>query len=473
MIVHDSSKTKIIATIGPATSSKEKIKDLIRSGIDVCRINFSHGTQSDHKKVIQNIRDANAELATNVCILADLQGPKIRLGTITEAGVIIKEGDHVVFSTDKDPAKGKIPVKYPPFARDVKKDDSILIDDGKVRLRAVSTDLESEVTAVVLNGGPLFSNKGINLPDTKVSIPGLTEKDRKDIEFILAHDLDWIALSFVRSANDIMELKKVLEERGKDILIIAKIEKPEALYEINRIIEISDGVMIARGDLGVEVSYDRVPLIQKQIVQKCIIKAKPVIVATQMLESMMVNVQPTRAEANDVANAVFDSADTVMLSGETSVGRYPVESIRAMQKIIDSSEGTDFVHTHQHLPQPGTKNFISDSLCFNACKLADQSGAKAIVSFTEKPEIAFQISSYRPHAPIYIFTPNKKTLQQLAIVWGVRPFLIEAEQAADDQHSINFLKNKGFLKNGDIIVFLNNLPSDKNHEINSIKLINT
>ena len=473
MEIHDTSKTKIIATLGPATSSDEKIRELIRSGIDLCRLNFSHGSYDEHEKIIHSIRNANKELNTHVAILGDLQGPKIRLGNMEKEGVIIKDGDEVII-TDKEcnSTDKKLYVTYPSLPRDIEPGNSILIDDGKIKLTVLSTDSKSEIVAKVIHGGPLHSKKGVNLPDTKISMASMTEKDKRDVVFMLDHDLDWIALSFVRKANDIIGLKKIIREKKKDIMVIAKIEKPEALTEIDRIIEVSDAIMVARGDLGVEVPFDQVPYIQKQIVQKCIHQSTPVIIATQMLESMITNFRPTRAEANDVANAVFDCTDTVMLSGETSVGDYPVESIQSMQRIIDYAEGKEFVHKHEHLPDIASHTYIPDSVCFNACRMADLSGAKVIIAFAEKPDTAFRLAGNRPKAPICIFTNDRKMISQLSIVWGVWAFYIDKQLGVDSsfEYSINTLKEKSLLQDGDIVVKVSSLPLFDPEGVNTIKL---
>lgn len=473
MDIHDTSKTKIIATIGPASSSEKKLRELIIAGIDVCRLNFSHGDYEQHEQVIRNIRKLNEELDTSIAILADLQGPKIRLGEMEEEGLRIDDGELIVFTNKKcKGTKREMYISYDELPKDVRAGDSILIDDGKIKFEVISSDSKSKIVANAIHGGPIYSRKGVNLPDTSLSVPSLTEKDLRDVQFILDHDLDWIALSFVRKAKDILELKKLIRDRNKKALVVAKIEKPEALDELDQIIEESDAIMVARGDLGVEVSFDRVPYIQKQIVQKCIQQSTPVVIATQMLESMITNFRPTRAEANDVANAVFDSADTVMLSGETSVGDFPVDSIASMQKIIDVAEGTEFGHNHEHLPDINSASYVPDSVCFNACKMADQSGAKAIIVFAVKELTAFRLSSNRSDAPIYVFTPDEQLMKQLSMVWGVRSFFIDANRAVDDafDFSITSLKKKNLIKNGDIVVHVSSLPVFDLQEVNTIRL---
>jgi pyruvate kinase len=472
MNIHDTSKTKIIATIGPASSSEKKLSEIIYAGIDVCRLNFSHGSYDNHKIVIDRIRKLNKKLGTHIAILADLQGPKIRLGDMHE-GVVVPDGKSVVFTNEE--CKGtqdKIYISYHDLPKDVKVGDNILIDDGKLKFEVISSDAKSQIVAKAIHGGPVYSKKGVNLPDTYLTVPSLTEKDIRDVHFILDNDIDWIALSFVRWARDIIELKKIVHDRKKNALVLAKIEKPEALKEIDQIIEESDAVMVARGDLGVEVSFDKVPYIQKQIVQKCIRQSTPVVVATQMLESMITNFRPTRAEANDVANAVFDCADTVMLSGETSVGSYPVDSIESMQRIIDVAEGTEFVLRHEHLPEIESVSYIPDSACYNACKMADQSGAKAIVVFAAKALTAFRLASNRPKAPIYVFTKDEHLIRQLGIVWGVRAFYVDPNRDLGDafEYSVKTLKQKKLISNGDIIVHVSSIPIFDPVGVNTIKL---
>jgi len=471
--IHDTSKTKIIATIGPASSSENRLRELIISGIDMCRLNFSHGSYDQHEEVIQRIRKLNEELDTHVAILADLQGPKIRLGEMEKEGVSIDDGGKIIF-TNKD-IRGnneKVHIKYNDLPKDIKKGDTILIDDGKLKFIVESTNLKTEIYAKTIHGGSLYSRKGVNLPDTIISLPSLTDKDIEDVHFILDHDLDWIALSFVRWANDIKVLKEIISARNKRAMVVAKIEKPEALQEIDGIIDEADAVMVARGDLGVEVSFEKVPYIQKQIVQKCIQKSTPVIIATQMLETMITNFRPTRAEANDVANAVFDCADTVMLSGETSIGKYPVEAIKNMQKIIDYAEETEFVLKHEHLPNIDSVTYIPDSVCFNASRMADQAGAKAIIAFAVIPQTAFRLASNRSKAPIYVFTSDSKLICQLSIIWGVRAFYMDKECDAENAvaFSLDTLKEKGLIETGDVVVHVSSLSIFNKRGVDTIKL---
>lgn len=473
MLIHDSSKTKMIATIGPASNSEALLGQLIAAGVDVCRLNFSHGNYEEHAEVIRLIRKLNKEMKTNVAILGDLQGPKIRLGEMEKEGVTVKDGNKIIITNEDCKCNAqKAHISYPHLPADVKKGDAILVDDGKLKFEVESTDGKKEIMAKVIHGGPLYSRKGVNLPDTRISIPSITEKDIQDAHFMLDQDLDWIALSFVRWASDILALRKIIHERKKNALIVAKIEKPEALIELDQIIVEADAVMVARGDLGVEVAFDKVPYIQKLIVQKCIGHSTPVVVATQMLESMISNFRPTRAEANDVANAVYDSADTLMLSGETSMGNYPIESIKSMQLIIDDAEETEFVLKHEHVPDIESNSYIPDSVCYNACRMADQSGADAIVVLAPRPQTAFRLSSNRPKAPIYVFSPDERHIRQLSLVWGVWAFYIDPNRDLEDamDYCVKTLKQKKLIGNGSIVVQVSGLPIFDSKGVNSIQL---
>lgn len=469
---YDRSQTKVIATIGPASSSKEILARLFQEGVDVCRLNFSHGTHDDHLKVIQNILELNKELKTNVAILADLQGPKIRIGEVENNRIELVDGAEVSFVTEKCMGtKDVLYLSYQEFPNDVAIDDFVLVDDGKIKLQVISTNRKDKVTARVVNGGVLSSKKGVNLPNTKISLPSLTEKDIDDANFALEHGVDWIALSFVRSGADLIALKELIKQKKKNTSIIAKIEKPEALEDIDNIIDMSNGIMVARGDMGVEVPFDQVPVIQKDLVKRCIEKAKPVIIATQMLESMITNFRPTRAEANDVANAVFDGADALMLSAETSAGKFPVESVNAMQRIIDWSEKA-FQFNRETLPVSNTRTFLPDSICLNACKMASQTNAKAIVTFTNSGYTAYKISSFRPQASIFAFTRNPALLRKLSLVWGVRAYYFEDHEKIDEaiDFSIQVLKKKGHIKDNDVIVHAGSTPFEERGQTNMIKL---
>jgi pyruvate kinase len=470
---HERSHAKIIATIGPASEDKQVLEKMFHEGIDVVRLNFSHGGHDEQLARIKMVLQLNEELNTNVALLADLQGPKLRVGVMENDSVQLDEGQAFELTTEKClGTKERAFISYELLPQDVRRGDIILIDDGKLQLRVTGTDNETTVKTEVVIGGPLSSKKGVNLPGTKISKPSLTEKDVKDARFALEHDVDWIALSFVRKAQDIIDLKEIIAESGKNTGVIAKIEKPQALDELDEIIEVSDAVMVARGDLGVEVDFDRVPLIQKNIVEKCIAMSKPVIIATQMMESMITNATPTRAEANDVANAVLDGADTVMLSGETSVGRYPVETIRNMQKIIDSTEFRGFQYFRKNPPKTHNSSFLQDSVCYNAVEMAEQTEAAAIICLTHSGYTAYRISSHRPRANIFTFTMNKELLRRMSLVWGVRAFYFADCKNINDyvEYSINFLLSQNLIKKNDLVVHVGSIPIIEKGKTNMVKL---
>lgn len=470
---HDRSHTKVIATLGPASQDKEVLRQMYEEGIDVCRLNFSHGSHEDHLKNIRTIRELNEELSVNVAILADLQGPKLRVGVVENNGVELVNGS--TFKLVSENCTGtaeKAYMSYEQLPRDVKVGEIILIDDGKIKLEVTHTNLKDTVTTRVVYGGILSSKKGVNLPNTKVALPSLTEKDIQDALFALEHNVDWIALSFVRSVEDIVDLRKLIKHSRKTARIVAKIEKPEAIAEIDQIIDMTDAVMVARGDLGVEVDFDQVPMLQKQIVEKCINQSKPVIIATQMMESMITNFRPTRAEATDVANAVLDGADTLMLSGETSTGKFPVGVIQSMQRIIDWTEDNGFRYFRNHPPKDFSRTFLPDSICYNACAMAEQTRARAIITFTHSGYTAFRISSYRPKADIFAFTMNKSLLPVLSLVWGVRAFHSEEYQHMEDyiNHALQFLLDKKLIYHGDVIVSVGSMPLLARGKTNMLKL---
>ncbi len=467
------SQTKVIVTLGPASNSKGIILQMINEGVDVFRLNFSHSTKDEHLKLINIITELNLELGTNVSILADLQGPKLRVGEIENDLLNLEEGDVISFVTEKcSGTKDHLYMSYQEFPKDVNSGEVILIDDGKLKLEVIESNKNDIVKAKVIYGGPLSSNKGVNLPDTKVSLPCLSDEDISNAVFALDHDVDWIALSFVRKASDILELKNLIKKREGHAGVIAKIEKPEALMEIDQIIDLADGIMVARGDLGVEVSFDRVPVIQKIIIEKCIVHSKPVIVATQMMESMMINFRPTRAEANDVANAVLDGADALMLSGETSVGKYPVETINSMQRIINYTENKGNPIYKQHAPMEGAPAFLADSICFNASQLAQEVRAKAIIAFTHSGYTALKISSHRPKSNIYAFTNNENLLHKISIIWGVQPFYLTTYKDLDKaiHESTEMLKYKKLLKKGDIVIHVGSTPLSLHGRTNMLKV---
>jgi len=469
----DNHKTKIVATVGPASSENEMLKKLIIAGVNVFRVNFSHGEYEDHKKVIDTIHELNNELKTHVAILADLQGPKLRIGKVENNGVDLIPG-HIIEFTNKDiiGTAERVYMSYELFPIDVKKGDLILIDDGKIKLEAIETNGIDSVKAKVIHGGILSSRKGVNLPKTQISLPSLTKKDIADAEFALEQNVDWIALSFVRSVTDIADLKDIVKKKKKHAKVIAKIEKPEAMNEIDNIIDVTDGVMVARGDLGVELPFHEVPLMQKQIVEKCIKYAKPVIIATQMMESMIQNFSPTRAEANDVANAVIDGASALMLSGETSVGQYPEEVIKAMVKIISFTEQKGYKYYRNHVPSVMNHTFIPDSTCSSACTLAQQAKAKSLVILTNSGYTAFRIASHRPDAQIFAFTSNEELIRQMSLLWGVQAFNAEDFVFTNDaiQFTLDYLKENKLANSNELLVHVGSMPLNRKGQTNMVKL---
>ena len=470
---HERSHTKVIATIGPITRNKEILEKLIHEGVDVFRVNLSHDTHEEHLKTITYINELNEELGSSVAILGDLQGPKLRVGEMENDKVLLKDGQEFSFVTT--PCTGtreKAYLSYDRLPADVVVGEKILVDDGKLIFEVTGSNFTDTVTCLVIAGGPLSSKKGVNLPHTRISQPSLTEKDIRDALFLLDNRVDWLALSFVRKEQDILDLRKLIEDHPGNARIIAKIEKPEALDDIEAIISASDAVMVARGDLGVEVDFHKVPLIQKDIIKRCHRKSKPVIVATQMMESMIHNPTPTRAEANDVANAVLDGVDSVMLSGETSIGKYPVETIRNMQLIIDSTETEEYIYNKGHVSPPSSKNFMADSICLSAVKLAEQVNAAAIISLTHSGFTAIRISSHRPKAPIYTFTMNKDLINDLSLVWGVRAFFFGECTQINDYiiYTEEFLVSQNLLKKGDLVVHVGSIPIMEKGKTNMLKL---
>jgi len=470
---HERSHTKVIATIGPATRNKAVLEKMIHEGMDVVRINCSHDTHEEHLKTIRYIRELNKELGSQVAILADLQGPKLRVGAMKNNKVELKEGQEFRFVHEECVGdENRAYISYPTLAADVNKGERILVDDGKIAFDVLETNGTDEVVCRVMNAGPLSSRKGVNLPNTKVSLPSLTEKDREDAAFALDSQVDWLALSFVRREKDIEDLRELVDKHPNNVRIIAKIEKPEALEEIDEIIKAADGIMVARGDLGVEVDFNKVPLIQKRIISKSIALSKPVIVATQMMESMITNPTPTRAEANDVANAVLDGADTVMLSGETSVGKYPVGCIRNMQKIIDSTETEDSMFHKWHRPAESSPTFLADSICYNAARLAEQVNAAAIVSLTYSGYTTMKLAAHRPRSPIFNFTMNEDIIPMLSLVWGVRSYFLGECKNINDyvEYTEDFLISGNFLKKGDLVVHVGSIPILEHGKTNMMKL---
>lgn len=466
-------RTKIVATIGPATASENVLKQIIKAGVDVCRLNSSHGSHEDHLKVILAVRQINEEFNSDICLLQDLQGPKLRIGIMQNDGVEIVKGQKLVLTSNEIIGNSeRVCIRYVNLAKDVKPGEMILIDDGKIELRIEKIVSETDVEATVVEGGVLKSKKGFNLPQTDVSFPSLTEKDIEDLHFGLENNIEWIGLSFVRKASDIQNLKNIIKEAGKESRVIAKIEKPEAVQNIDAIIEVADAIMVARGDLGVEMPLQDLPLIQKNIIEKCIRAAKPVIVATQMMESMIYNPTPTRAEVSDVANAVIDGADAVMLSAETSVGEYPVKVVETMEKIIKDVEKDKRVYFKGEKPTSLSSTFISDEICFTAVRMSDHLKAKSIVGMTRSGYSALEISSYRPRAEIYIFTNNRQLLKAMSLVWGVRGFYYDQYESTDQTFTdvIEVLKANGLTKKGDIVIHTASMPILKKSMANSIKI---
>ena len=464
-------KTKIVATVGPASSSKEMLRALVKEGVDVFRLNFSHGIHSDHLKVIENVREINKDLGSTVALLLDLQGPKIRVNEM-QPGIEIVPGQELTITTREVLGNNElVSTSYERLPKDVKIGDMVLIDDGKIELR-VKEVRDIDVICTVVYGGPLKSRKGINLPQTKVTAPSLTEKDMQDLEFGLKHNVDWIALSFVRKATDIEILKDIINRNRSTSRIVAKIEKPEALENIDAIIEVTDAVMVARGDLGVEIWMEEVPMVQKMLVEKCNKAAKPVIVATQMMESMIENPRPTRAETNDVANAVMDGADAVMLSAETAAGKYPIEVVRSMVRTISSVEKNKKMYYHFRDLDPSSPIYIHDSLVQAACKLAQDVGAKAIVGMTSSGYTAFKSSSYRPNTNIFVFTSNKSLLTTINLVWGTRAYYYDKVNSTDETIADveDILKREGHVKSGDIFITLASMPIQEKQRTNALKI---
>ncbi|MBU3681977.1 MAG: pyruvate kinase [Flavobacterium sp.] len=467
-------KTKIVATLGPACSTKAVLKEMIDAGVNVFRVNFSHADYSDVKAKIDIIRELNSEFGYTTAILADLQGPKLRVGVMQE-DVVVNDGDLITFQTSDDiPGTAeRVYMNYKEFPRDVNPGERILLDDGKLIFEAIETNKKTEVLCKVIQGGPLKSKKGVNLPNTKVSLPALTKKDIKDALFAIEQKVDWIALSFVRTAEDLMELQDLISANSDHkIPIIAKIEKPEGVANIDKIVAYCDGLMVARGDLGVEVPAHEVPLIQKKLVHRAKTARIPVIIATQMMETMITSMTPTRAEVNDVANSVMDGADAVMLSGETSVGNYPVQVIQKMTQIIEAVEDSPLIQVPQNTPQIKTKRYITKSICQHAANMANVIEAKAICTLTNSGYTAFQISAWRPKSHILVFTSNHRILTQLNLLWGVKSFFYDKFVSTDDTVTdINKMaQDRGFVNKGDFLINLAAMPVTEKGMVNTLRV---
>ena len=467
-------KTKIVATLGPACGTKEIIKDMIDAGVNVFRINFSHADYEGVKEKINIIRELNEEFGYTTAILGDLQGPKLRVG-VMEEGTVVSDGDLITFTTAEDilGTAQKVFMKYQNFPNDVNPGERILLDDGKLIFEIISTDKKTEVVAKVIQGGELKSKKGVNLPNTKISLPALTEKDIADAIFAIGQKVDWIALSFVKTPRDLQDLQELIAKHSDvKIPIVAKIEMPEALENMDKIIAYCDALMVARGDLGVELPAHEVPLVQKDLIRRAKTARIPVIVATQMMETMITSLTPTRAEVNDVANSVMDGADAVMLSGETATGNYPVQVIQKMTQICEAVEDSPLIHVPQNTPQIKTKRFITKTICQQAALMANTIQAKAICTLTNSGYTAFQISAWRPSAHILVFTSNKRILTQLNLLWGVKSYFYDKDESTDDTViDVNEIaKQKGFVTKGDFLINLAAMPIKDKGMVNTMRI---
>lgn len=467
-------KTKIIATLGPSSTEKSMLKALVKEGVNVFRVNFSHANHNEVKQTVLNIREISSALNIHVAILGDLQGPKIRLGIVKD-DVYIENGENISITTDEIEFGNSslVSINYKDFPKDVSKGEKILVDDGKLILKVLETNKKNLVKAEVIQGGELKSRKGVNLPNTKLSLPALTEKDKADAVFALENNFDWLALSFVRSKKDVYELEELINKNSKDkIPIIAKIEKPEAILNLDAILHAADGLMVARGDLGLEIPAEEVPLKQKLMVNMAKKARKPIIIATQMMESMIDSLTPSRAEVNDVANSVMDGADAVMLSGETSVGQYPVEVIQTVGKIIRGVENSPLIQVPDTLPEIHSKRVITKAICFQACNIANKLEASAICTLTNSGYTAWQISSWRPSAVILVFTSNKRILSQLCLLWGVRCIFYDNFVSTDKTvEEVNALAvKKGFVKKGDLVINLAAMPVVEKGQVNTLRI---
>ncbi len=465
-------KTKIVATLGPASSKPEILKRLIKAGTDTFRINFSHGDHITHLKTLKNIRIVSESLGVNVAVLGDLQGPKLRIGDLENGAFKLIKGANVVLTTKSTDPSTYVHVRYPKLAKDVKVGERVLLDDGKMELEFTKILDSFRVNAKVITGGTLLSNKGFNLPSTNLRVESMTKKDKTDLLFAIENNFDWIALSFVREPKDIIQLRNILKKHKSGTRIIAKIEKPQAVKNLDEIIEVADGIMVARGDLGVEMAMEKVPMIQKKAVLKCNRASKPVIIATQMMESMIESPTPTRAEANDVANAVMDGADAVMLSAETAIGKYPIQTVQAVQKILRSTESGWNIYNKAQVPDPHSSTFLSDEICYTAVTLGETVKAKAIISMTQTGYTAYKIASCRPNCNVFIFTSNKQLLTQLSLVWNIRVYYYDKRTNTDDtiKHVVDILKKDKWLKKDDIVINTASMPAMEKRKTNTLKI---
>ena len=479
-------KTKIVATVGPASESKESLIQLAKAGVNVFRLNFSHGTHEDHLQRLLMIREISKELDLNLSILQDLQGPKIRTQLVENNGVVLEAGNQLIFAMDENllGTSEKVGTTYTSMYLDVNVGERILMDDGNLEVKVISIDpVKKEVVTEVIYGGILKSKKGINLPGTKVSLPCLTPKDEADLYFGLDHGVDWIALSFVRKAADIWDIKDKIKAYGKNTRVIAKIEKPEAIDNLDEIIEATDAIMVARGDLGVEMDGAVVPYLQQLMVEKCTAAGKPVIVATQMLESMITNPVPTRAETSDVANAVLQGASATMLSGESASGSYPIKAVETMAhiheiveqqqnelEIIRGDEAAIYFKNHS---LAGQQVALTDRLIAGACRLARDSKAKAILCITNSGHTAYRLSAHRPKADLFVFTSNKELMSTMGLLWGVKVFFFDPSADNVEQTvaaMVDMLKGKKLLSAGDVFVTTLSIPAHQGKKTNTVQL---
>jgi pyruvate kinase len=473
MKLETSNNTKIVATMGPASWHKEVMKDMIKAGVNVFRVNFSHGDHETHRRTIRLVKELNEEFNCKTAVLADLQGPKLRIGDVEE-GAVINEGDTLTFTTNKVSGTAELVyMNYKQFPQDVNNGEHILLDDGKLMCEVIETNKKDTVVTKVIQGGPLKSKKGVNLPNTKVSLPCLTKKDLEDVIVAMEEGVEWIGLSFVRDAADVNELRKIINDFGSFAKIVSKIEKPEAVVDIDKIIDATDAIMVARGDLGVEIPYSSVPMVQKMIVEKCHLKAKPCIIATQMMESMIDSQSPTRAEVNDVANSVCDGADAVMLSGETSVGKFPAKVVETMANIVAHVESTfDVKPNIENEPSVKNERYITKTICYNAAKIADQIDAAAILTMTFSGYTALKIAGHRPKTKIIVFTANRQIMNQMSLVWGVEAFFYDKMESTDQSFKDikAILKESGTVKEGDLIVNIASMPIEERGFTNMLKI---
>ncbi len=468
-------RTKIVCTLGPASDTKEIIKAMIEAGMDVARLNFSHGTHEEHLRRMNLVREAASELGKNVPIMQDLQGPKIRIGLVREGAVLIHKGQVLILTSDtvEISDETRVQVHYEDLEKSVKIGSRVLIDDGALELEIVEVKGTDVYTQVVV-GGPLRSRKGVHFPKMKASAPALTDKDLLDLQFGLDVGVDIIALSFVRGKSDVKDLMRRIEERGNDVTVVAKIEKPEAVDDIDEILKQADAIMVARGDLGIEMPLSKVPATQKDIIRRCLHASTPVITATQMLESMIENPRPTRAEASDVANAVLDGSDAVMLSGETAAGKYPIRVVQVMAKIIKEAEAyypkLEKRVFHDDKVPADRDELITESVSYNAFNLAEQVGVSAIVCLTASGATARSIARHRPMMPIYAFTDNPHVVMQLGLVWGTKaieiPFQKDTDQGLSIVHEV--LKKRGLVEAGDYIVMTAGMPLPEKGRTNMV-----